>query len=63
MVVISQTTILNCLFMNEKFGVLIPKFVPNGSIENKWVLVQVMTWHRTGAKPLPEPLLTCLGED
>ena len=27
-------------------------------IDNKSVLVQVMTWCRTGSKPLPEPMLT-----
>ena len=30
MTVISQTTIPKCIFMNEKFRMLIPKFVPNG---------------------------------
>ena len=34
------------------------KFVPNGSIDNKPVLVQVMAWHRAGDKPLPELMLT-----
>ena len=32
------------------------KFVPEGSIDNKSVLVQVMTWRRTGDKPLSEPI-------
>ena len=30
------------------------KFVPKGPINNRWVLTQVMTWHRTDDKPLPE---------
>ena len=34
------------------------KFVPKGAIDNKPALVQVMAWHGTGAKPLPEPMLT-----
>ena len=34
-----------------------PKFVPKGPIDNKASLVQVMAWHRTGAKPLPEPMM------
>ena len=33
------------------------KFVPNGQIDNKVALVQVMAWHRPGDKPLPEPML------
>ena len=34
------------------------KFVPMSSIENGAALVQVMPWHRTGDKPIPEPMLT-----
>ena len=36
------------------------KFVPKGPIDNKSALVQVMVmaWHRTGDKPLPEPMRT-----
>ena len=34
------------------------KFVYKGLIDDKWVLVQVMAWRRTGAKPLSEPMLT-----
>ena len=38
------------------------------SIDNKWALVQVMAWRRTGDKPVPEPMVThftdaALGED
>ena len=32
-------------------------FVPKGQIDNKSPLVQVMTWRRTGNKPLSEPML------
>ena len=32
------------------------KFVPKGPMDNKWELVQVMAWHRTDYKPLPEPM-------
>ena len=32
-------------------------FVPEGPIDNKSALVQVMTWRRAGDKPLPEPVL------
>ena len=34
------------------------KFVPKGPIDFKSALVQVMIWHRTGEKPLPESMLT-----
>ena len=33
-------------------------FVPKGPINNKWSLVQVMAWPRSGDKPLPEPMVT-----
>ena len=33
-------------------------FIPKGVIDNKSALVQVMAWHRTSNKPLPEPMLT-----
>ena len=48
------------IFMNEKCFISIRislKFVPNGPIDNKAALVQVMAWRRTGDKPLPEPML------
>ena len=32
-------------------------FAPNGPIDNKGSLVQVMAWRRLGDKPLPEPAL------
>ena len=34
------------------------KFVPNGAMDNKSAVVQVMSWHRKGDKPLPVPMLT-----
>ena len=34
------------------------KFVPKGPIDYKSALVQVVAWHRTGEKPLPESMLT-----
>ena len=33
-------------------------FFPMSLINNKPKLVQVMVWHQTGNKPLPEPMLT-----
>ena len=34
------------------------KFVPKGPIDYNSALVQVVAWHRTGEKPLPESMLT-----
>ena len=45
------------------------KCVPKGPNDNKSALVQVMAWHRTGAKPFPKPdlvywlLYAALGAD
>ena len=50
-----------CIFVNENDRILIwisPKFVRKGPIDNRATLVQVMAGHRTGDKPLPEPMLT-----
>ena len=33
------------------------KFIPKGPIDYNSALVQVMAWHRTGEKPLPESML------
>ena len=47
--------------MKEKFCILILislKFVPEGPIDNKSALVQVMAWRRKGNKPLSEPVVT-----
>ena len=52
---------LKHVFLKQNFSVLIEislKFVPKGLINNKSSLVQVMTWHQTGAKSLPEPMMT-----
>ena len=54
--------IFKCIFMNEKFCILIGislKFVPKGSINNIPALVKIMAWRRIGDKPLCEPMLTC----
>ena len=55
------TDISACIFMNEKFCILIRislKFVPKDQIDNRSALVQVMAWRRTGDKPFPELMLT-----
>ena len=36
------------------------KFVPDVQINNIPALVQIMTWRRTGAKPLSEPMMVSL---
>ena len=57
--------IFKCMFVNEKFCILIKislKFVPKGPIDNKAAFVQIMAWRRTGATPLPEPMLTQLND-
>ena len=49
------------IFLNENVRILIKislRFVPRGSNDNKSALAQVMSWRRTGAKPLPEQMLT-----
>ena len=48
-------------FCEWKIWILIEislKFVPKGTIDNMQALVQVMAWHRTGDKPLLEPMVT-----
>ena len=59
MAAISQTT-FSGVFSWKKSRVLIRvllKFVQKGLIENKSILVQVMTWPPKGDKPLPESMI------
>ena len=61
MAAILADDIFKCIFLNEKFCIMIRislKFVPKGPIDNKWALVQVMGWRQTGDKPLPGPMMT-----
>ena len=56
-----EDNIFRCIFLNENVRISIHislKFVPRGSNDNKSALLQVMTWHRTGDKPLPEQMQT-----
>ena len=49
------------IFINKNYSILILislKFAPNGVIDNKATLVQVMAWRRKGDKPLPDPMLS-----
>ena len=51
-----------CVFLNENIYISINislKFVPNGPINNILALVQIMARHRSGDKPLFEPILVC----
>ena len=34
------------------------EFIPKGPIDYKLALVQVVAWHQTGEKPLPESMMT-----
>ena len=61
MAAILADNIFNCIFFNENVWIPIQislKYVPRSPIDNKPALVQVMAWHRTGNKPLSEPMLT-----
>ena len=52
--------IFRCNFVNETFLILIKNslnFVPEGPIDNKSSLVQVMAWRLTGDKSLREPMI------
>ena len=60
MAAILADNIFKCIFMIEKLHIFIRislNFVPKGPFDNKSALVQVMAWHQTGDKPLPEPML------
>ena len=53
--------IFRCIFVNEKFCILIKIsliFVPKGLIDKNPALVEILAWHRIGDKPLSEPMLT-----
>ena len=61
MVAILADGIFKCIFLDEKFGIVIRislKFIPKEPIDNKWALVKIMDWRRMGDKPLSEPMLT-----
>ena len=61
MAAILADDISKCIFLNENDKIPIQislKLVPRSPIDNKPALVQVMAWHLTGDKPLPEPMMT-----
>ena len=49
------------LFFEKKMCIFFIKvslnFIPKDLIDDKPALVQIMGWHRTGAKPLSEPMM------
>ena len=52
--------IFKWIVVKENFGIMIKislKFVPWGPTDNKSVSVQIMVWHWTCAKMLPELML------
>ena len=55
--------IFTCNFFNENCCILIKfslKYVRKGPIDNNPALVQIMTWRRSGDKPLSEPMMISL---
>ena len=61
MAAILTDDIFKCIFVNENDRIPIQislEFGPRSPIDNMPALFQVMAWHRTGDKPLPEPMLT-----
>ena len=51
------------IFLNENTIISIMvshEFVPKGAMNNNPALVQIMAWHRSGDKPLPEPMVVSL---
>ena len=60
MVVILQTTFLNVYFVNDDVLIAINislTFVPKIPVNNNSALVRIMAWHRSGDKPLSEPMI------
>ena len=58
-----EDDIFNCIFVIEKFGILIEmslKFLHKDPINYNSALVKTMAWRRIGDKPLSEPMLTHL---
>ena len=61
MVAILEDGIFKCILLNENERIPIRislKLGPMSPIDNKPALAQVMAWHRTNDKPLPDPMLT-----
>ena len=55
--------IFKCIYLNENAWIyrkISLKFIPNVRIYNIPSLVQIMAWHRPGAKPFSEPIMVIL---
>ena len=55
--------IFKCIFLNENVRIQVRislKYVPKGPFNNIPALVQIMAWHRSGDKPLSEPMVVGL---
>ena len=55
--------IFKCFYLTENYHNLIQislKHIPKGPVVNKSSLIWVMAWHRTGNKPLFEPMMSQL---
>ena len=58
---ILSDNIFKFIFLNEKIRIcnkILLNFVFKGPINNMPALVQIMAWHRTGDKPLSEPMMS-----
>ena len=54
---------LKFIMLYENYCILIkilPKFIPEGLMNNDTSLVQIMAWRWSGAKPLSEPMMVSL---
>ena len=52
--------VFRCILLNQNILIsfrISLKFVPNGPISNSPETVEIMTWRRSGAKPLSEPMM------
>ena len=61
MATIFADDIFICIFMKEKFCILIKislKFLLKCPIDNNTALVQIMAWRRSADKPSSEPILS-----
>ena len=61
MAAILADDIFKCILSNENDKItnqISLKLFARGPTDNKPALDQVMTWHRTGDKPLPGPMMT-----
>ena len=51
-------SIFKCIFLNENCCISTPIRNTLDSIDSLSVLIQVIAWHQSGVKPLPDPMLT-----